>query len=285
MSLHYLISCLLLCFLVCSVSAQQHVKTHLELCVAIEDEHDDLIEEEFDFGIPFWQNFTLSINLHTVLPPFNGIYEYKFNFCNSVDMISTQSGLGWNFGVLRKFVQLDIIIPFPPDNFTYVKEFVQVYEDGDVGPPCAGPRSAVVNIYCGMDKANCTGIPGNNGPACIAGNSTNPGFCLCGIVFNSSICTGLDINILSNNCTKGYGNLVHPPVSLLIVPATIAGEVIGTIIGILLFAFCAGYVYNRSVLNKKGLRAVPLYDSCTTQKQEQRNYTLPTSTYGTIDEH
>jgi len=283
MSLHYLISCLLLCFL---VGAQHDPKNHLDYCVALEATQDDLIEEEFDFGIPFWQNFTASANLTTIFPPYlNGIYEYRFNFCNSVDMISTQSGLGWNFGVLRKFVQLDFLVPNPPDNYTSVKEFIQIYEDGDVGPPCAGPRSTLVNIYCGKKLANCTGIPGNNGSSCIAGNSTNPGFCICGILFNSSMCTGLDINILSNNCSKGYANELHPAISLLLIEGTIAGEIIGTIIGVLLFAYCLGYVYNRNVLNRKGLRALPLYGCCNTQKQEQRNYTLPTSTYGTIDEH
>jgi len=197
-------------------------------------------------------------------------------------------GTGWNYGSLSSFVELNVNPPpnLPPFDMALL-EFVQKYENGDISPPCNTPRSATVNIFCGLGPANCSSVNGSTGAQCLSGISTNPGYCLCSIAYNSSQCSSLTFNILSNNCSKGVAlPLVgpgHPP----LLPPTIAGIVIGTILGIIVLALLGGYVYNRSVYGKKGLRAVPLYDKCTGQ-EDQANYTLPsssTSNYGSVTEN
>jgi len=265
---------------------------YLSDCIAIEEEHDDLVEEGFDFGIPFWQNFTVvrPLTQGFLPPPYaNGNYELEFSFCKTINLRWLDMGLGWNFGQLLHFVEKTVKIPPPPHDYLALLQFVQVYDNGDIGPPCSFPRSSIVNIYCGIDKANCTGINGSIGSQCIAGDTTNPGFCLCGIVPNNSPCDGFTLNILSNNCSKGYAIKIYSPTALPILPHDFFGIIFGTIMGIICLMFMGGICYNRSVLNKKGLRAVPFYDEITCQKELQ-SYTLPISsssstTYGAIDQN
>jgi len=279
-----LCSLIFLVLVVCSVSISG---PHLD-CVATEIEHDDLIEEDFDFRIPHWEgvNLNYTTDQFTFAPEMTGFQIYTLNFCKTLSITPVAGGAGWSFGALGQFFQLNITIP--PDGPHYdtaLLEFFQVYlnNDGPFTPPCQGSQAALVNIYCGLGGANCTSVPGNSGALCVAGNATQNGYCLCSIAFtNNSLCHGLTFNILSNNCPRGVPHPLGPPPTIPLLPHNIAGIVIGTIIGFIALLFFGGYVYNRAALHKTGMAAVPFYENCTGRSEQ---YTLPASnptSYGAL---
>jgi len=256
-------------------------------CQAVEYIHDDDIEEIFYFDVPFWQDEVVNITTdrYNINPPMVGSYKFEFSFCNTINIISVSEPItNWGFGYLANFVQYDIDGPPPPFDYGAFNEFSQYYEMGDTSPPCSSPRQARVDIYCGRENANCTQVPGNLGHACISGSSTNPGFCLCSVMFNNSnTCNGLILGVLSNKCPIGVPQNLNPA-TIPWLPRNIAAIVIGTILGMILLAFIAGVVLNR-MKGKTGYDVIPFYERCTGRnKQEYTNATenAPPSTYGTL---
>jgi len=254
-------------------------------CVAYEF-LDEQIEEEWDFRIHGWENFTVSISSseHNIPPYMSGVYTYRFSFCDSVVVYmgnGTQNqSFGWSFGSMSYFAAYDVA-PKPPSTHTEdpiheynaYHEFSQFFGNGDTGSPCSpqNPRSAVVNIYCGLDKANCTQVPFNKGPACIDGGTTKPGFCLCSVHYNTSrngICSGLDFNILSNNCTQGKAYPIVGP-SPYNPGQSHVGIAVAVIVSLIFLCCIFGFIYNTSVHGKRGCHAIPFYDTCTGNKHER----------------
>jgi len=258
---------------------------------------DDQIEEEWDFRLPYWENVTISYSSaeYNVPPYMSGVYTYRFTFCDSISVymgISNPSqSFGWSFGSMSYFVAYDIT-PKNGSSHEYAAflEFSQYYSNGDTGSPCTpqSPRSATVNLYCGLDKANCTQIPGNKGPQCIDGGITKPGFCLCSVNYNASrgLCSGLEFNILSNNCTKGVGYPIVGP-SPNAIPQSHVGIAVAVIVSLIFLCCIFGFIYNTTVHGKRGCQAIPFYDACTSNKQRAPYDTVPvpssssTGVYGT----
>jgi len=247
-------------------------------CVAVEAV-DDLIHEDFDFRIQEWEKTNVSVVSNAYnLPPMSGPYTYHYSFCNSLNIYmgdniqDPKNVFGWSFGVLTSFVAYDINPGNASHEFAAFMQFTQIYDFGDAGSPCTEeiPRSATINIYCGIERANCTQVPGNIGAQCLnPGGVTTPGFCLCSIHYNASVglCKGLTLNLLSNKCPHGRaigsdGSGNPQDVSRMV---GIAFAFLGVFI---MVAIIGGYIYNFTVHSKRGCQAIPFYDTCTGKKAE-----------------
>jgi len=216
-------------------------------------------------------------------------YTYEFSFCNGFNVYigDTTGGnaFGWSFGSMLSFVGYDIVPDVPPSpplaphtavrdehhEYNAYLEFSQYFVDGDSGAPCTADigRSATVNIYCGLSKANCTQVLGNTGPECLNANpSTNPGFCLCSIVYNKTVglCRGLEINLLSNKCPPSRAVPINPPSPNNDQGSRAVGIAFSALAVLILVPMLGGYIYNITVHAKRGCQAVPFYDTCTGRK-------------------
>jgi len=269
--------------LVCTafVTSQPHPDVP---CIAVEIV-DNNLEEDWDFRIPSWENYTVTYTSSDYnIPPMSGVYTFEYSFCSGLNIYigNTAGGtaFGWTFGSMLAFVGYDVTpdVPLPPSpssppNNDHVyrayQEFSQYFVDGDGGAPCTADigRSAAVNIFCGLSKANCTQIPGNTGPACLnALPTTGPGFCLCSIQYNKTVglCRGLVLNLLSNQCPPSRAVYVPTPNSPNIDQGSRAvGIAFSALAVIFLVAMIGGYIYNITVHAKRGCQAVPFYDTCS----------------------
>jgi len=264
---------------------------------------DQYFMELWDFTSEAWKGKTFSyVSSDYNVPPMAGNYRFQITFCDNIHVYigdQTSGALGWSYGTMEFFAGMDVTPPIPShptaptttptskEDFEYsaFKEFVQVYSNGDSGAPCENEeRSAVVNIYCGIAKANCTQVPGNKGAECLDGGDTHNGFCLCGIQYNTTVgvCTGLALNILSNSCPN---SVTIPTTTPLPSPSESTQEGVGIAFGVLavLLIVCiiGGYVYNFTVHNKRGCTAFPFYDTCTGKKVDPTYQVVP-ATYGAI---
>jgi len=270
-------------------------------CIATEY-LDQYFTEQWDFRLEAWEGKTFSfVSSEYNVPPMSGAYRYQISFCNSINVYignQTSGSLGWSFGTMEYFTGVDVSPPIPPSHpvsaptvdpiheYAAFKEFVQVFSYGDNGAPCDyQPRSATVNIYCGLSKANCTQVPGNKGAACLDGSDTHNGFCLCGIQYNTTfgVCTGLNLNILSNACPSSVtipsgAPPPHPPTESV---QNGVGIAFGVLAVLLVACILGGYVYNFVVHHKRGCAAFPFYDTCTGKKVDP-TYQVAPATYGSI---
>jgi len=258
---------------------------------------DTNLEEDWDFRIPFWENFTVSFATAAQnILPMTGIYTYEYSFCNSMYVYigdhPGNSGFGWSYGSMLAFDGYNVVpdIPpappsapsvVPPDDHIYraYKVFSQIFVDGDAGAPCTADigREATIDIYCGLSKANCTQVPPYTGANCLNTNSTisTDGFCLCSIQYNSTfgICRGLTISLLSNKCPPSRVKpIITPPPPFLEEGSRAVGIAFAVLAVFIFVAMLGGYVYNISVHAKRGCQAVPFYDTCTGRK-DPTNYT------------
>jgi len=274
---------LILLYCIGIIHCYNHPEPGQVSCQAVEFIHDDEIEEIFYFNVPFWQNEVVNVTTDRYnIDPMIGFFNYRFSFCNTINITSVAEPItNWGFGYMVNFFQYDPIVP-PPFDYGATKEFSQFYEFGDTHPPCGTPRSARVDIYCGREKANCSQVPGSIGDHCVSGISTNPGFCLCSVMFNNTnLCNGLVLGVLSNKCPTGVPQQLHPG-TLPLLPRNVAAIVIGTILGMVLIAFLVGVLYNR-MNGKTGYDMIPFYDKCTGSKGYTNTETAPPPTsYGTL---
>jgi len=230
-------------------------------CV-VESNFDSNWLEFWDFEIPQWAHVIRRYATNaTNFPPMTGIWTYEVSFCDYVRLymgIKNEStpSLGWNFGILTSFLSVPAPNPPPP----VLKRFVQTYSGGDCGAPCSTCRSSTVNLYCGNSNSTCRDVPGARGAVCLSG-SISEGFCLCAVGFNSSMCDGLWLNILSRNCTGS--TLVPMGDNTVSQPPNIAAAVIASLIGVFVACYIGGYIYNYKVHTKRGAEALPFYDTCT----------------------
>jgi len=199
-----------------------------------------------------------------------GDWSYELTFCATVRLEmgnvlnSTGLLLGWSFGVLTTFDLVDEA----PNNVMKngvvqpIRTFVQTYNAGDWGGPCPNGRTATVHLYCGLNNS-CADVPGAGGNVCLSGSLGN-GWCLCSFGFNATLgmCNGLWFNVLSNKCPPSEPYYPDQPV-----PPPTTAALVAAIFGVLitLFGLCwvGGYIYNYTVHTKRGLEAVPFYDTCT----------------------
>jgi len=255
-------------------------------CIAVEG-IDPLVEEDFDFRVPNWENSTViyaSENYN--LPPMNGVYTYHYSFCDGINVYmgnipqNPNNVFGWSYGVLSRFIAHDIDPRNASHEYSAFHQFTQVFSYGDSGAPCseALPRSATVNVWCGLEKANCSQVVGA-GDHCLNGE-TNPGFCLCLIQYPSNLCGGLLLHVLSNKCPHGRAKPIEPPSN----PPDVS-RVVGITFAFLgvfiMVSIIGGYIYNFTVHSKRGCQAIPFYDTCTGKKDDP-TYVVNTGTSDTV---
>jgi len=216
-----------------------------------------------------------------------GLWSFQIVFCKSVyiywgnSTADSTKVFGWMYGNYAVIDDIDIDVnPAPQPNWNPKEiaflQFSSSYLYGDEGAPCHMlanmGRSSTVNIYCGGGEANCTQVPGNSGAACIDSKSVSPlpghKYCICSILWNDTlgICGGLTFNLLSNHCPNSTAvrvpTPIGPPGPPGESPAAIAG-IFFLVVAVLIVVSCiGGYAYNYSVHSKRGLDAVPFYDTC-----------------------
>jgi len=219
------------------------------------------------------RDITDTHNIHPML----GQWTYEIGFCDSVrlymgNLHNDSTIMGWSFGDLSDFSVVDNLVPSSPKKRIAgtvappVRRFVQTYSGGDIGPPCPKSRSSMVYLYCGENNT-CADI--QSGTTCLAG-SLNKSFCLCSYGFNTSqgICSGLWFNLLSNNCPPYHS--VHPNFPVPVPPPSeVVGTLAGVLVSLIFVCFIGGYIYNYKVHTKRGMEAVPFYDTCTGSSKTQ----------------
>jgi len=243
-------------------------------CVGVEG-IDPLVEEDYDFRVPNWENSIVSYAYEVNgLPPMEGEYTFHYSFCNEINVYmgnvqNPNNVFGWSYGALTTFKAYDVNPPLNASHeYAAFHQFTQIYTYGDSGSPCSDrPRTASVMIYCGMDKANCSQVKIEGvGDRCLNGE-TNPGFCLCFVQYQGDVCNGLILHLLSNRCPHGKAKPITPDVP----PPTDVSRVVGITFACLgvfiMVSIIGGYIYNFTVHSKRGCQAIPFYDTCTGKKE------------------
>jgi len=169
-----------------------------------------------------------------------------------------------------------------PATFTR-REFTQVFEGGDKGPPCLNPggRFGFVNVWCADGPlADCTQA-NSTSPFCLNNNTVSTDQpCICSVLYDleNNPCK-LTLNVLWHGCPEM--DVVPNPPTFVPSPTPVAnpnnlppttppgpggGAVFGIIVLVLflvaLVAFIGGYLYNFGVLGRRGVDAIPLIDRC-----------------------
>lgn len=296
----------LLFTLLCLLSAASFTQSAGLPACEVRQVIDGIFLELWDFAIDGWLGNTRSAAIATSPPnepSMNGTWTYTIDFCKGVTLyegnttVEPPTSQGIVFGNFSTFIEVEPnIIPAPqPDPhypfYTAYLRFIQTYTNGQVSAPCTHPRSSTLNIYCGGPLANCSAVPGSLGDECLDGkqNASLPGFCICSVLFNATnggYCNGLEINLLSDDCPNSQSSPIPSPQ----IPGESPGAVVGIVflvLFILLLVSCVGgYAYNYSVHAKRGVQAIPFYDTCTDKGSPSYSSAKPITTgggtYGTV---